>query len=170
MTNEEKVNQVQETAFITSHYICKNYHDAQDIAQDVCLQYLLKMDDPDNPIRNPISWSKVVARNATYKKLKEQNKLSVNKNLDTLADINLLNAVVVEKSERLSELPDLEIEEVKELLNKDDFETYASFLEHKGKSRNYAEANKLKYSAATTKVYRMKRNLKAAYLKEAGYC
>lgn len=169
MTNEEKVNQVQETAFITSHYICKNYHDAQDIAQDVCLQYLLKKDDLENPIRNPISWSKIVARNATYKKLKEQRKLSDNGNLDNLSDPNQSDPTGEAQLNVLEDMPNLEEKDVKKLLNRDDFTTYTKYIKYKGKTGAYADACKLTYSSAASKVYRMKRNLKAAYLTEAGY-
>jgi len=168
MTNEEKLEDVRKTAFITSHYICKNYHDAQDIAQDVCLHFLLKKDDPKNPIRNPISWSKVVARNKTYEKLKKSKNLKEINKLDSIAN-HVEDKAQDGTSNIVPDLPDLEKEDVRKLLNEDDFATYAIYLENKGKSSLFAAANKLTYSSATTKIYRMKRNLKASYLQKAGY-
>lgn len=169
MTNEEIFSEILKTAFITSHYICKNYHDAQDIAQDVCIKYLLRMEDLDNPIKNPISWSKLVARNAAYEKLKKQSIILESNNLEHLSETNKSNTAFIEKTDLMKDLPDLEEKDVKLLLNKDDFSTYTKYIKYKGKTGAYAKAYELKYSAAASKVYRMKRNLKAEYLTRAGY-
>jgi len=138
MTNEEKVNQVQKTAFITSHYICKNHHDAQDIAQDVSLKFLLRKADKNKPIIDHISWSKVVARHETYKRMKKQNKLSEIGELENIADnVSDTSSCPDQKEiELIPELPDLKRREVKKLLNEVDYAIYKEYMKYKGKLEN----------------------------------
>jgi len=168
MTNEELYKEVHKTAFITSRHISKNYHDAQDIAQEVCLKFFLRIDDTEKPIENPISWAKIVARNATYEKLKKQKKLSEIDNLEYISDPNQVDPSNVEEG-LIEGIPDLEENDVKGYLNRDDFSSYKKYIKYKGKTGEYAKAHKLTYSAVATRIYRMKRNLKAAYLKDIGY-
>lgn len=171
MTNKEKVNQVQETAFITSHYICKNYHDAQDIAQDVSLKFLLRKADKNKPIIDHIRWSKVVARHETYKRMKKQRKTSDIGELENIEDniSNISSSSDQMEIELIPELPNLKRREVKKLLNEADYTIYKEYIKHKGKTGELAKALNLTINSATNKIYRMKRNLKATYLTKAGY-
>lgn len=62
--------QIRNCSFNIAHYMTRNYHDAEDIAQIVSLKFLLS----EKKIEKPLAWSSAVTKNEVYRLSKMKNK------------------------------------------------------------------------------------------------
>ena len=166
---QEKIyNEVWDKAFKSAFYILKEKNDADDIAQIWTIKYFTNKKKVDNPL----AWVTTVAKREAIKKYQNNNLLNLemgtlvdpsteyaSSNLDKYTDADY------EEPENL----DLQPEEAKELLNKDDFIIYKLISKHGSDINKIANKLKISYQATNNRIYKAKRNLKTAKLLKEGY-
>ena len=159
---EEIYYQTREAAFNTALYLLKNFNDAEDIAQIVCLKFLRNQEQ----IENHLAWSKTVARNEVYAFAKKR-KLEITGLDDKL---ELLEARQAETcKEIIPEFKTITCEEAKELLSKEDHKFYKLMIKYAQNTKKISKYLKRSISYVYGLSYRVKRNLVAAKLLKEGY-
>jgi len=170
MNNEQEYNELWHNAYGVAMHILRNSTDAEDIAQTCTIKYYLKKDE----IENSSAWIKTVAKHEAFKLAKKQNK-TYSLNTDFLVDQkNIPTAVDLDKYTD----PDYDPPEdftnttidAKELLNKEEYKIYKCYLNCKNNIKRFAKKMNITYQAANTKMYQIKRNLRAAKYQKEGYC
>jgi len=160
---EEIYSIVRNNAFNLANSMIQNYHDAEDIAQIVSLKYLLRQKE----ICNPIAWSYRVTKNEVYSRSKK------NKNSESLLQKQAIENFEGTLEDIMDKIQDydkrISIEEAKELLSRDDFRVFRLWGKSNFKVSKVAKLLKLSYHSSHTRVYKMKRNLRAQKLKKEGY-
>jgi DNA-directed RNA polymerase specialized sigma24 family protein len=162
--NEEIYSIIRNNAFNLANSMIHNYHDAEDIAQIVSLKYLLKHEE----INNPIAWSYQVTKHEVYSRTKKNRKSEI-----------LLQKEVIENFEE-KKLEDImgkiqnydklvSLEEAKQLLSRDDYRVFRLWEKSKYKVSKVSKLLDLSYHSSHTRVYKMKRNLRAKKLMQEGY-
>ena len=165
---EKLYSDVLKKAYKSAFYILKDDYEAEEIAQQCAIKYFTR----DKEILSPLAWVSVVAKNAAIKKAQSIKFIS----LDTHRLPDLSNDLPqqcldkyldddFEEPENLDVIP----EEAKELLNMDDLKVYKLILKYGKDINQIAGKLKLSYNSTASRVYRAKRNLKAAKLLKEGY-
>ena len=170
MNNEQEYNELWHNAYGVAMHILRNSTDAEDIAQTCTIKYYLKKDE----IENSSAWIKTVAKHEAFKLAKKQNK-TYSLNTDFLVDQkNIPTAVDLDKYTD----PDYDPPEdftnttidAKELLNKEEYKIYKCYLNCKTDIKRFAKKMNLSYRVAISRMYQIKRNLRAAKYQKEGYC
>ena len=170
MNNEQEYNELWHNAYGVAMHILRNSTDAEDIAQTCTIKYYLKKDE----IENSSAWIKTVAKHEAFKLAKKQNK-TYSLNTDFLVDQkNIPTAVDLDKYTD----PDYDPPEdftnttidAKELLNKEEYKIYKCYLNCKTDINKFAKKMNLSYRVAISRMYQIKRNLRAAKYQKEGYC
>jgi len=170
MNNEQEYNELWHNAYGVAMHILRNSTDAEDIAQTCTIKYYLKKDE----IENSSAWIKTVAKHEAFKLAKKQNK-TYSLNTDFLVDPkNIPTAVDLDKYTD----PDYDPPEdftnttidAKELLNKEEYKIYKCYLNCKTDIKRFAKKMNLSYRVAISRMYQIKRNLRAAKYQKEGYC
>jgi DNA-directed RNA polymerase specialized sigma24 family protein len=115
---EELYKQIRDHAFNLAHFMTKNYHDAEDIAQIVSLKYLLNEKD----VHNPFAWSKTVTKHEVYSRNKEGQKSAQLQQKDQLENYEDNLTEFMDDMERSEK--EVRPVEAKELLSRDDFRIF----------------------------------------------
>ena len=169
MNNEQEYNELWHQAYKVAMYILRNSTDAEDIAQTCTIKYYLKKDE----IENSSAWIKTVAKHEAFKLAKKQNK-TYSLNTDFLVDQkNIPTAVDLDKYTD----PDYDPPEdftnttidAKELLNKEEYKIYKCYLNCKTDINKFAKKMNLSYRVAISRMYQIKRNLRAAKYQKDDY-
>lgn len=159
---EEIYYQTREVAFNTALYMLKNFNDAEDIAQIVCLKFLQNQEQ----IENHLAWCKTVAKNEVYALAKKQ-KLEITGLNDKL---ELLEAKQAETcKEIIPEFETISRREAKNLLSKEDYKFYKLMLKYAQDTNKISKHLKQSISFVYGLSYRVKRNLVATKLLKEGY-
>ena len=115
----------------------------------------------EDGINKPLNWCSAVTRNECY----SLSKVKMNKEIllseEEIDSIVARSKKAVEESVKYANIPG---KIAKKLLSGEDHTLYLSYIRNKTNIRKFAAENNLSYNSATTKIYRMKRNLKSAYL------
>jgi len=159
---EEIYYQTREVAFNTALYLLKNFNDAEDIAQIVCLKFLQNQEQ----IENHLAWCKTVARNEVYA-LAKKHKLEI---IGLNDKLELLEARRAETcKEIIPEFETITLEEAKNLLSKEDYGFYKLMIKYAQDTKKISRHLKRSDSYVYGLYYRVKRNLVAAKLLREGY-
>ncbi|NQV18437.1 MAG: sigma-70 family RNA polymerase sigma factor [Armatimonadetes bacterium] len=160
---EETYHAVRDYAFNLANFMIRNYDDAEDIAQIVSLKFLLNEDK----IIKPLAWSATVIKNEVYKRAKKTKgleKLLEKTELEKIEE-KLDDACSVDKySEKY-----ISISDAKTLLKRSDYRIFKLWLNADFNVKKVANKLKLSYNATRSKVYKMKKNLRAEKLKQQGW-
>ncbi len=160
--HEEIYSQVRDHSFFIALKLLHDVDKAEDVAQDVSIKYLMK----ENGVNKPLNWCSVVTRNECY----SLSKVKMNKEIllseEEIDSIVARSKKAMEESVKYANIPG---KIAKKLLSGEDHTLYLSYVRNKTNIRKFAAENDLSYHSATTKIYRMKRNLKSAYLLSQGY-
>ena len=161
--NEEIYSIVRNNAFILANSMIKNYHDAEDIAQIVSLKYLLNHKE----IVNPLAWSYKVTKNEVYSRSKK------NKNSELLLQKQAIENFEEKLDDVMGKIQDFDkiicLEEAKHLLSRDDHKIFRLWEKSNFKVLKVSKLLNLSYYSSHTRVYKMKRNLRARKLMKEGY-
>ncbi len=160
---EEIYSIVRNNAFNLANSMIKNYHDAEDIAQIVSLKYLLKQDE----VENPIAWSYKVTKHEVYSRSKKGKKSEVLLQKQAIENFEEKLEEVMGKIQDYDKL--IGLKEAKQLLSRDDYSVFRLWEKSNYKVSKVSKLLKLSYYSAHTRVYKMKRNLRAQKLKQEGY-
>ena len=160
--HEEIYSQVRNHSFFIALKLLHDVDKAEDVAQDVSIKYLMKEDG----VNKPLNWCSVVTKNECY----SLSKVKMNKEIllseEEIDSIVARSKKTVEESVKYTDIPG---KLAKRFLSEKDHLLYLSYVRNKTNIRKFAAENNLSYYSATTKIYRMKRNLKSAYLLSQGY-
>ena len=170
MNNEQEYNELWHQAYKVAMYILRNSTDAEDIAQTCTIKYYLKKDE----IENSSAWIKTVAKHEALKLAKKQNKtyslntdfLVVPKNIPTAVDLDKYTDPDYDPPEDFTNTTI----DAKELLNKEEYKIYKCYLNCKTDIKRFAKKMNLSYRVAISRMYQIKRNLRAAKYQKEGYC
>ncbi|MBT3169640.1 MAG: sigma-70 family RNA polymerase sigma factor [Candidatus Cloacimonetes bacterium] len=169
MNKEQEYNKLWHQAYGVAMYILHNTTDAEDVAQTTTIKYYLKEDE----IENSSAWIKKVAKHEAIKLAKKQNKtysldtdlLVDQKNIPTAVDLDKYTETDYEPPEDLT----VSKQEAKKLLSKEEYKIYKCYLNCKTDINKFAQKMNLSYHAASTKIYQIKRNLRATKYQKEGY-
>lgn len=154
---------VRNNAFNLANSMIQNYHDAEDIAQIVSLKYLLKQDEIDHPI----AWSYQVTKNEVYGRSKK------GKNSEVLLQKEAIENFEEELEIAMGEIQNYDklvsLEEAKQLLSREDYKIFILWERSNFNVSKVSKLMKLSYHSSHTRVYKMKRNLRALKLNKEGY-
>jgi len=161
---EEIYSIVRNNAFNLANSMIRNYHDADDIAQIVSLKYLLNQEE----ILHPIAWSSKVTKNEVYSRSKK------NKNSEVLLRKEAIESFEEKKLEDvMGKIQDydklISLDEAKKLLSREDYRVFRLWEKSNFNVSKVSKLLKLSYHASHTRVYKMKRNLRAKKLMQEGY-
>jgi len=161
MEHKEVYYKIRDKAFSSALIILCNEHDAEDIAQNVCIKFLLSK----KSIEHPRSWANIVAKNEAYALRKKQNCYNDNlaDKVETIATQKKIETEVILEFEAISKA------EAKDLLTKSDYDLYKLMLKHRQNANKIADSINKSKSFVYGACYRVKRNLKAAKLLKEDY-
>ena len=166
---QEKIyNEVRDKAYKSAFYILKEKNDADDIAQICTIKYFTN----EQTVQNPLAWVAIVAKREAIKKAQNNNMLNLDtENLPDLTTMDSIPNLDKYTDEDYTEPKNLDVtpQEAKELLNKDDYIIYKLLLKYGRNINERATKLKISYNAASSRIYKAKRNLKAAKLLKIGY-
>ena len=161
---EEIYSIVRNNAFNLANSMTNNYHDAEDIAQIVSLKYLLKHEE----INNPIAWSYKVTKHEVYSRSKKNRKSEVLLQKEAIESFE--EKELEEVTGKIQDYDKLvSLEEAKQLLSRDDYKIFRLWEKSKFNVSKVSKLLGLSYHSAHTRVYKMKRNLRAKKLMQEGY-
>ncbi|MCK5051574.1 MAG: sigma-70 family RNA polymerase sigma factor [Candidatus Cloacimonetes bacterium] len=160
---EEIYSIVRNNAFNLANLMIRNYHDAEDIAQIVSLKYLLNQKE----ITNPIAWSNKVTKNEVYIRFNKGKNSELLLQKEEIEDFEDKLEDIMKKIQYSDKL--ISSEEAKQLLSADDYKIFRLWVKSGFTITKVAKLLNLSYHSAHTRVYKMKRNLKAKKLLKEGY-
>jgi Sigma-70 region 2 len=155
--------QIRNYSFNVAYFMTKNFHDAEDIAQIVCIKFLLNEDK----IKKPIPWSKTVTRNEVYKLIKNAPNKELNCSKATLENFEkelYTTCLDLTNYEKLVTETD-----AKKLLEKGDYRIFKLWIKCNYKMKIIKKKLNITLNAAYIRIHKMKRNLRSAKLKSEGY-
>ncbi len=157
---DQQFAQLRYRIYNYSFKITKNVDDAEDVVQNTFYKFYIQ--EPD--IQHPKSWLFKVAYNMSINVLKKREKV---KSIEELREkINFQIPTYDEGIDKQKE--NLPFETLKKSLNPQDIRIYKYYFVKQLSSIQIANKMKIKPKTAQKYVQRMRRNLKAAILKEQG--
>ncbi len=161
--NEQIYDDVRDRSFRIAYFMTRDSNDADEIAQAVLIKFHFNQKD----IRKPLPWCNKTTKNQVYRYYKEKirREIALDKEAIERFEGKLAND---EKESEFNEQQVI-IKEVRRYLSREDLQIYRLYIKYRFDINKISEKLGLSYNSTTTKIYRMKRNLKANRLKEKGY-
>ena len=160
---EEIYSLVRNNAFNLANSMIRNYHDAEDIAQIVSLKYLLKQDEVDYPI----AWSCKVTKNEVYSRSKKGKKSELLLQKQAMENFEDKLESIMGEIQNYDKL--ISLDEAKQLLSREDYMVFRLWEKSNFNVSKVSKLMKSSYHSSHTRVYKMKRNLRAKKLIQEGY-
>lgn len=161
--NEKEFEQLRQLSYALAMNMMKNHDDAEDVAQNTLFQFISA-----NDVQNAEAWTKKVTHHLVVEKFRDQkktmnisHKLNVNESEDEEA---------TRKKRELLDFNHLSQEKIKKYLTVSERKLYKEFFNCDFSIKKYSEKYKVSYNIAQKRIDMIRRNLKAAYLKEKGFC
>ncbi len=161
--NEQLYGDVRDRSFKLVLYMTNDRSAADDIAQEVSIIFIREQ----SKIRKPFAWCIPVTRRQVYlySRRKKINEIGIDKQvLEQYAE----KLEEDEKTAGSFDDPNLKLN-IHKYLSKEDRKIYGLFVKFKADLKKIASELGVSYNSAATRLYRMKRNLKARRLVEMGY-
>jgi len=153
---------VRDHFFRIALFMLRNENDAEEIAQIVCIKYLIYKDK----VEKPLKWCAKVTKNEVYRfcKMRRRENLIIS---ESELERKISKSEEVE-NQRFSELR-IHLSQVNKLLSSEDYEVYKLYLECGTKTSEYTRRTNTSYYSAGSRIHKMKKNLKSSYLLSIGY-
>lgn len=161
-SKEQEMEQLRKLSYALAMNMMKNHDDAEDVAQNALIQFI-SADD----IQNAEAWTKKVTHNLVMEKFRDQKK-NFNINQNAVISIND-DEETTRKNRELLDINHITQEQIKKYLTPPERKIYKEFLALGFGIKKYAEKYKVTYNVAQKRLEMIRRNLKAAYLKEKGF-
>lgn len=160
--NEKEFEQLRKLSYALAMNMMKNHDDAEDVAQNTLIQFINTKD-----IQNAEAWTKKVTHNLVVDKFRDHKK-----NMHISHKININETEEEETTRKKKELLDfnhLTQEKIKKYLNPEERLIFKAFKNSGFNIKKYAELNHLTYNIALKRIQKLRKNLKAAFLKDNGH-
>lgn len=160
--NEKEFEQLRQLSYALAMNMMKNHDDAEDVAQNTLIQFINTED-----IQNAEAWTKKVTHNLVVEKFRDHKK-----NLNISHKLNVNESEEEETTRKKKELLDfnhLTQEKIKKYLNPEERLIFKEFRNADFNIKKYAEIHYLSYNIALKRIQKLRKNLKAAYLKDNGH-
>ncbi len=159
---EQEIEQLRKLSYAMAMNMMKNHDDADDVAQNTMFQFISAAE-----VQNAEAWTKKVTHHLVMEKFRDQKK---NLNIHQKASIVEDNEdETTRKKRELLEINHITQEQVKRYLTAPERKIYKEFLALDFGIKKYADKYKVTYNVAQKRLEMIRRNLKAAYLREKGY-
>lgn len=159
---EQEIEQLRKLSYAMAMNMMKNHDDADDVAQSTMFQFISAAE-----VQNAEAWTKKVTHHLVMEKFRDQKK---NLNIHQKASIVEDNEdETTRKKRELLEINHITQEQVKRYLTAPERKIYKEFLALDFGIKKYADKYKVTYNVAQKRLEMIRRNLKAAYLREKGF-